>query len=1749
MGSCGRRSFKKNRTAEDGRQTALAAGLALCVFAFLFLVRDLFPVGDGSVVLVDLHSQYVPLLYRFYDVVTGEKNLFLDLSVSGGAYLYADTVNELLNPFNYILFLFGRERIWLAVNVLLACYGAASAASACFCLQRLWPGRRVWNVPLSLCYALSGYMAAQFQIIRWMYFPVLFPLFLLALLRLLKEKKWGFYALLLGYQLALSLQLGAMTLLFTLFGSGFWFLYHKWEKETAAALAAGTAAGLLLSSAVLVPNLLQLLNSVRAGENQSYLAVMRQHGLGDLFERLFLSVHPLLLAAGVVLLLRGWRKAAGSRKGEGRRRWEGSSGMARELKLLLLWNGFLLLTVAAQPSNLLWHLGSYMCFPVRYAYMLLFSQVLLVKYLADRYLPQAGGTAGSGPVPAAEGSVAAERKTEADERSAAKTGRTALAGRLFSALALCLAALLCAAALALAVEWSDPLSQAFSSLAVSGVPEAVKKLLLILAVMFGAGLMAAACAGGKGRMLTFASCVMGAVYFLCVLLPQDYGIRQMNEAAYRQMTAEYEQRKEEEQKQAQAVRDEGEGEAVLSQDGSGLSPCGFIRREDDPKLPLNAPLVAGGSSMTGYFPSGSGRGYAAAMKGLGYLTPWVSTRSQGGTVLSDRLLGIVREEKTGEPYAEGTAAGNGTGAVLSAEDRSLPGSAGMPVSTRGVLLSGVLLSGDVQTVEAVYEEAAAQGPLAAQEALGRLLTGETVLERAGEGTLTMEADGSVSCELAKESVLYLDATETAPGFTVWVNEKEVWPGEHTGEDTGRILCLGSFAAGEVQIRLTGQNGETIPFQRGMLGILDVDRLRTAWERIETPMAGQLVIRERKGEIRVSFPAGAKERSLFLPVAWQPGWSVTVNGEPAQAEPVFGGFLGVELPAEPEGGETEAVFRFLAPGLKTGLCLTALGCFLLAAGAWTARSRRRDGHSKTGKAGERVQTVLGTAYVVILTAGVLGIYLIPNAGLAVNVLLRLSGVQEKQAAASGPSFQIAQIEEQEEGIRVQMVEENLMLDKRVRVKADSEEGGSFKAELVKDGVTDEGENRWSSENDWEDNEHWLQADFSREVPIVCVKLYWERTNVCEYALEYSGDGREWKSAAHFQAPPAEKEQTIWLESPIQARYLRLHVWDVTKEEDDLSLYYQNVSLHEMEVYGKSAGSLLIQAEPVERGYGRRLKLPQVPEPYSLRFGGADYANVVDEDGKIADTLSGVEVSLGFILERDGMEWELPGLKVMLPGVEEAEQTDRETREAFQTLKEAAEWKAAEGWIRLSADMEILPEGVLNVQDQETLERMAVIFEEELSAVLPSDEETRGQEDGVPSVGTVRLVLTQEENHLGEEGCELRIGKEEIRIRANTCQGIRWGCITLLELLEETKVHTPGEDASSPGEGAFIPQGTLRDYPRYEVRGFGIDVGRRPISMELLREMVKELSRHRMNTLQIHLNDNQIISQSGYDGTLEGARSLYAGFRLESDLKNEEGVGITSTDLYYTKEEFMDLIEEAAAYGVEIVPEIDTPAHSLALTRVFPELGMTGDPEAADMLDLSKREAVELGKTLWKEYLTAPTEGEKAVFADCPTLHLGMDEYFGDAKDYLAYLEELTACVARLAPEKELRIWGSLSMKGGDLSGISRGIQMQIWDTAWADPEDMYEAGFSLIHSLSSSLYLIPGGGYDWLDLEFLQEEWEPNVYSTPEREWVIPDWSPRCLGACYMMWNDWAVIQGEEITEEGLLCRFREPLPVIADKLW
>ena len=632
---------KKTAYAQFGFTALGAAGL----FAAICLLRGFFPFGDGSVMMIDLYSQYLPLLYRFYDVAGGQKNLFFEFAVYGGANLYADTVNEVINPLNYILFLFGRDMLWQAVNAVLGLYLVCSSVSLNFFLLKVWPEKKSWNTVLSLCYGFSGYAAYNFQIIKWMYLPVLFPLFGLALLRLLREKKGGWYAVLLAYQIALSVQMGFMTLLFTLFAGSIYFAVCREKKnaqEGMCRLGLYTAAALLLSGAVWLPTFYILISSSRAEENLSYLEVMRRHGLDDLFERLFQILHPVLLALGVFLAVGRMRE--NRKSGRGVHLGAAWRRLSAELRFWLALSAFLCLTVLLEPANLLWHLGSYVGFPVRYAYMVLFVFAGLLKTLLAEREDRFGVT---------EWEWRQDRSVQREEENLVRRGRrdaVPKAGRAarraksagspgfsLTAFLLCAgAALLCGAAFLLLHVWEERIVQAFSSLAISRIcPTETLVVCGILFLLFGAALCALLTGKWAQAAVAAVWAVSGCCLFLCISWPEDYAVRLDDENNYREMTAVYEAGLQEEQAEPErAAGNAGDVSDVVRAEESGRV---LWRVKETPRYPQNAGLVSGRASLAGYLPTAD-RGYRDAMKELGYPILWVSTGSLGGTPETDALL-------------------------------------------------------------------------------------------------------------------------------------------------------------------------------------------------------------------------------------------------------------------------------------------------------------------------------------------------------------------------------------------------------------------------------------------------------------------------------------------------------------------------------------------------------------------------------------------------------------------------------------------------------------------------------------------------------------------------------------------------------------------------------------------------------------------------------------------------------------------------------------------------------------------------------------------------------------------------------------------------------------------------------------------------------------------------------------------------------------------------------------------------------
>lgn len=442
-----------------------------------------------------------------------------------------------------------------------------------------------------------------------------------------------------------------------------------------------------------------------------------------------------------------------------------------------------------------------------------------------------------------------------------------------------------------------------------------------------------------------------------------------------------------------------------------------------------------------------------------------------------------------------------------------------------------------------------------------------------------------------------------------------------------------------------------------------------------------------------------------------------------------------------------------------------------------------------------------------------------------------------------------------------------------------------------------------------------------------------------------------------------------------------------------------------------------------------------------------------------------------------------------------------------VPELKQWTGKDGNFTPGKDTRI----VCTSQNPELL-RIARMFADDYQQMFG---QTLSVAQGKATSGDFVLSLSADKK-LGEEGYAIKI-TDRVAISAPTSTGLYWSTRTLLQLAEQNQERS-------------LPQGTIRDYPDYPLRGFMIDCGRKFIPMAYLQDLVKIMAYYKMNTLQVHLNDNGFKQyfEHNWDKT-------YAAFRLES----ETYPGLTARDGSYSKKEFIDFQKQAASNFVEIIPEIDVPAHSLALTHYKPEIG--SKEYGMDHLDLFKPETYEFVDALFKEYL----EGDNPVFVG-KRVHIGTDEYSNAKKDVVEKFRAFTDHYIRFVEGfgKQAVVWGALSHAKGDTPVKSENVVMNAWYNGYADPATMIKDGYQLISIPDGLVYIVPKAGYyyDYLNEPYLYKEWTPAHIGKA----VFDEKHPSILGGMFAIWNDHV---GNGISVKDIHHRIFSPLQTLSVKMW
>ncbi|KAE8356134.1 glycoside hydrolase superfamily [Aspergillus coremiiformis] len=389
------------------------------------------------------------------------------------------------------------------------------------------------------------------------------------------------------------------------------------------------------------------------------------------------------------------------------------------------------------------------------------------------------------------------------------------------------------------------------------------------------------------------------------------------------------------------------------------------------------------------------------------------------------------------------------------------------------------------------------------------------------------------------------------------------------------------------------------------------------------------------------------------------------------------------------------------------------------------------------------------------------------------------------------------------------------------------------------------------------------------------------------------------------------------------------------------------------------------------------------------------------------------------------------------------------------------------------------------------------------------------------------LAYENGELTEEGYALQIQAGQVSIRGSGARGMWWGTRTLLQELLIAHKHP-------------IPSGRLVDTPSFPTRGFLLDAGRKWYSPSYLKELCTFASFFKLSEFHYHTNDNYPLSR----GHNETWQDVYAQFSLRPENPGLQGI-VQRPNETLSRADFEDLQQHCAQRGVTVIPEIDTPGHSLFLTKWKPELALGNK----DLLNLSHPETIPLVKAIWTEFL--PWFHTKEV-------HIGADEYDSAlADDYVDFVNEMAHFMDEMAG-KRIRIWGT--HEPSETHTISKEVIIQHWQYGQSDPVDLARSGYEIINSEDwwaymslkndhMPIYPAPYPAFFNISrvLNFADRDgwqWTPAVFN-PANVTEQPHSKP-VKGAILAAWND----NGPDATTQlESYYAIRDGIPIVAARAW
>jgi len=338
------------------------------------------------------------------------------------------------------------------------------------------------------------------------------------------------------------------------------------------------------------------------------------------------------------------------------------------------------------------------------------------------------------------------------------------------------------------------------------------------------------------------------------------------------------------------------------------------------------------------------------------------------------------------------------------------------------------------------------------------------------------------------------------------------------------------------------------------------------------------------------------------------------------------------------------------------------------------------------------------------------------------------------------------------------------------------------------------------------------------------------------------------------------------------------------------------------------------------------------------------------------------------------------------------------------------------------------------------------------------------DGAPSGAAARIQLEIDRDGPAES-YRLRCDAASVHIAGADAAGLYYGVQTLVQAIVERDRRW------------VIPAMEVDDAPRFAYRGVMLDVARHFHGVDTVRGYIERAASMKFNHLHLHLTDDQ------------GWRLQLNTHPMLAEKGSATAVG-GDPGGFYTREDYLSIVAHAAAHHMTVVPEIDVPSHTHAVSLAYPDL--CEPPVITEAVEQGSLDTglplpgeaycgIAVGFSSLKIHdertytLLADVFGEFAELTPGPYLHLGGDEPLGIAPaDYDTFIGRVSALVA--ATGKTPIAWH----EAGASTTLAPGTVGQYW--GFVSPTDGADEKARAFVARGGRLILSPADAI-YLDMKF------------------------------------------------------------------